>query len=428
MPRSKIFSSVEFPNVVSLRLKEIFLYSSKQSLKFFVGCNLINNEAFCNNCEKPMLIELRADISDNIQWRCIQKQKLCSRKTIRKGSFFERSHLRLQQWLIIFYMWANDYSNKQISKETGLSTQHTCDWLNLCREICQNYCHNQPKLGGPGSYIEIDESSICKRRYSRGRYRRGSSQSVFGGADVELQSTLPATYWKVFEHVLEKNDSIASKTCNFFHQSLSSGGFDKSLRAPHRLLLWSTEHNVTANAGQAVKIRCEVSNGNKSSSSAIRNLLGRGWLALIVFNNSIAIIQKQDYILMDYPLVWVTDGLVRNGQKPSGNSSEFKDASTETGKGAEPEVFSARIIAPEYEFHIEFPSFQMKRDFLESVFLMKKHKLARDYNSLESLGSEQIRLSPNRHGEHKFSTAHPTYKGPLTLALGKLDCLMGAEL
>uniref|UniRef100_A0A915EBB9 ISXO2-like transposase domain-containing protein n=1 Tax=Ditylenchus dipsaci TaxID=166011 RepID=A0A915EBB9_9BILA len=42
---------------------------------------------------------------------------------------------------------------------------------------------NQPKLGGPGSYIEIDESSICKRKYSRGRYRRGSSQWVFGGVE-----------------------------------------------------------------------------------------------------------------------------------------------------------------------------------------------------------------------------------------------------
>uniref|UniRef100_A0A915D0P7 Transposase n=1 Tax=Ditylenchus dipsaci TaxID=166011 RepID=A0A915D0P7_9BILA len=46
-----------------------------------------------------------------------------------------------------------------------------------------SYCHNQPKLGGPGSYIEIDESSICKRKYSRGRYRRGSSQWVFGGVE-----------------------------------------------------------------------------------------------------------------------------------------------------------------------------------------------------------------------------------------------------
>uniref|UniRef100_A0A915D0R0 ISXO2-like transposase domain-containing protein n=1 Tax=Ditylenchus dipsaci TaxID=166011 RepID=A0A915D0R0_9BILA len=80
-------------------------------------------------------------------------------------------------------MWANDYSNKQMMKETGLSKNSVCDWLTTTREVCQNYCHNQDMLGGPGRYIEMDEFSICKRKYNRGRQRIGASQWVFGGVE-----------------------------------------------------------------------------------------------------------------------------------------------------------------------------------------------------------------------------------------------------
>uniref|UniRef100_A0A915DW45 Transposase n=1 Tax=Ditylenchus dipsaci TaxID=166011 RepID=A0A915DW45_9BILA len=35
---------------------------------------------------------------------------------------------------------------------------------------------------GDGRYVEIDEYSICRRKYNRGRSRVGASQWVFGGA------------------------------------------------------------------------------------------------------------------------------------------------------------------------------------------------------------------------------------------------------
>uniref|UniRef100_A0A915EP17 Transposase n=1 Tax=Ditylenchus dipsaci TaxID=166011 RepID=A0A915EP17_9BILA len=137
MTRRRLLDTLERPDVAALRLKEVFSYDTEQSLKFFVGLSVIRNEALCDICASSMMVEKNAARIDGIQWRCRKQRKMCSRKSIRSASFFFNSHLRLQSWLLIFYMWANDYSNQQIVKETGLSAKHTCDWLNLCREVCQ---------------------------------------------------------------------------------------------------------------------------------------------------------------------------------------------------------------------------------------------------------------------------------------------------
>ncbi|KAI1720916.1 MORN repeat domain-containing protein [Ditylenchus destructor] len=225
-------------------------------------------------------------------------------------------------------------------------------------------------------------------------------------------ANLSANYWKVFEHVLEKNEAIANKTCNFFQQSLPTGGFDKSLRAPHRLLVWSTDNNSSSSLPQGLKIRCEVSTGSKASSSILsRSLLGRGWLALIIFTNSIALIQKHECLVMEYPLLWVSTQPT-TAAVDTNSATKADDERVASNSSAE-EVFSTRIIAPEYEFYVEFPNFEMKKEFLESVSMMKKYKQARQLHSLEPLASEHIALSANRYGRYNFSHAHPVYKGAI---------------
>uniref|UniRef100_A0A915DFT1 Mitochondrial import inner membrane translocase subunit TIM50 n=1 Tax=Ditylenchus dipsaci TaxID=166011 RepID=A0A915DFT1_9BILA len=119
MARRRLLDTLERPDVAALRLKEVFSYDTEQSLIFFVGLSVIRNEALCDICASSMMVEKNAARIDGIQWRCRKQRKMCSRKSIRSASFFFNSHLRLQSWLLIFYMWANDYSNQQIVKEAG---------------------------------------------------------------------------------------------------------------------------------------------------------------------------------------------------------------------------------------------------------------------------------------------------------------------
>jgi hypothetical protein len=45
------------------------------------------------------------------------------------------------------------------------------------------YCEDQEKVGGPGKYVEIDETCIAKQKHHRGKPKMGASQWIFGGIE-----------------------------------------------------------------------------------------------------------------------------------------------------------------------------------------------------------------------------------------------------
>ena len=47
----------------------------------------------------------RSDTTDGISWKCAQCK---SRKSIRDGSFFTKSRLTLQQWLMQIFFWVDE--------------------------------------------------------------------------------------------------------------------------------------------------------------------------------------------------------------------------------------------------------------------------------------------------------------------------------
>ena len=103
--------------------------------------------------EKP-----RADVSDRVSWKC---PKCKTRKSIRDGSFFAKSRLTLQKWLIMLYMWARDYPIKDVAEEVEADASTVVDAFQWFREVCSNELLNTPiKLGGPGHIVQIDESQF----------------------------------------------------------------------------------------------------------------------------------------------------------------------------------------------------------------------------------------------------------------------------
>ncbi|GBO18782.1 hypothetical protein AVEN_158451-1 [Araneus ventricosus] len=63
--------------------------------------------------------------------------------------------------------------------DLDLASQTVTDWMNFCREVCEDECLAfDGKIGGVGK-IEIDESKFGKRKYNRGRHVEG--KWVFGG-------------------------------------------------------------------------------------------------------------------------------------------------------------------------------------------------------------------------------------------------------
>jgi transposase-like protein len=108
---------------------------------------------------------------------------------LRRGSFFERSHLPLNKLLMIIYFWSHRASLTFISEQLEISYRVCVDWYNFIRDICVRWNgDHKVAIGGldddiTGRIVEIDETVIAKRKYNRGRLVK--ERWLFGGIDRE---------------------------------------------------------------------------------------------------------------------------------------------------------------------------------------------------------------------------------------------------
>ena len=66
----------------------------------------------------------RLDVSDGYSWWC---RNCKTRKSIREGSFFAKSKINLQKWLLIIYMWAREYPVTDVSEEAEVHIETAID-------------------------------------------------------------------------------------------------------------------------------------------------------------------------------------------------------------------------------------------------------------------------------------------------------------
>ena len=135
-------------------------------------------------------ITLKKDSSygrDGFVWRCTKKE--CGYKiSVRAGSWFEQSHLTLQQVVKLTYYWVYKTRQDTVRRELRINCEETIvDWYNLCREVCSEVLEkDSAKIGGPGKIVEIDESKFGKRKYHKGRRKDGIW--VFGGIERDSKN------------------------------------------------------------------------------------------------------------------------------------------------------------------------------------------------------------------------------------------------
>ena len=93
----------------------------------------------------------RNDISDAYSWWC----KLCkTRKSIREGSFFSKSKVTLQKWLLLLYLWTRAYPVSDASEEAKIHIGTGIDIYQWLREVCSARPLNSPIiLGGPNTVL-----------------------------------------------------------------------------------------------------------------------------------------------------------------------------------------------------------------------------------------------------------------------------------
>lgn len=160
-----------------------FLSNEELAIEYCMNEGLLKQEHFC--CGKSVNNQRRQTRRHSgYFFRCSAKN--CRKEiSIRKGSFFEKSHLRIGQILmLIFHFTQRETQLKSLKRKTGITSDETIvDWLSFFREVCAHYFErHQTILGGVTHIVEIDEAVLCRRKYNRGRPVR--EQWVLGMRDV----------------------------------------------------------------------------------------------------------------------------------------------------------------------------------------------------------------------------------------------------
>ena len=104
------------------------------------------------------------------------------------GSWFEGSHLSLEQALLVTYCWCYNMRQYDARREAEvLSNKTTVEWYAACRDVPELWLHLNPMViggvdaNGRPKDCEVDESKFFKRKYNRGRVVPG--RWVVGGIE-----------------------------------------------------------------------------------------------------------------------------------------------------------------------------------------------------------------------------------------------------
>ena len=186
--RRNVPDQAEFQSLTLFKIGVRFYNHIRETIDWCRQYGLLANTMQCPTCNINCMEGMYFRAIDGVCWRCPECRKTIN---IRKGSFFEQSHLHLWQLISLTYYWSVDcgttrgFSQDQIMKELEIGSAHSIvDWKQFCRDVCVDYFLNHPEqLGGPGRVVEIDESLFSRRKYNRGQLVRG--QWVFGGYDPQ---------------------------------------------------------------------------------------------------------------------------------------------------------------------------------------------------------------------------------------------------
>ena len=139
-----------------LELGPVIYSPTDDLIVWFRAKRLLARLQDCSTCNVPMRQGTRKDVTDGLVWRCPQCK---TTKSIRAGSFFSKSRLPLQKWLLLLHFWVKEYPVTDAATDIEVDKNTACDVYRWLREVCSTTLLGSPCiLGGPGVIVQVDES------------------------------------------------------------------------------------------------------------------------------------------------------------------------------------------------------------------------------------------------------------------------------
>ena len=120
------------------------LFKVRKSSYISSHCVIVRMPLPLTRCRNVRMVERpRTDVSDGISWYC----PYCyTRKGIREKSFFAKSCLPLQKWVLLIYMWVRQYPITDASEEAEVGEHTAIDVYQWLREVCSQTLLNDPPI------------------------------------------------------------------------------------------------------------------------------------------------------------------------------------------------------------------------------------------------------------------------------------------
>jgi len=138
-----------------LQLGPVIFGDTDGILSFLQGKGLLAQQLTCHRCSVPTNTARRASLTDGHTFRCPQCHTYTS---LRSGSFFEKSWLPLQKWILLMYLSVREYPIKDAQEEAEVAHETAVSiyrWLredNSCKlQLCWEGLALLSKLMNPFS-------------------------------------------------------------------------------------------------------------------------------------------------------------------------------------------------------------------------------------------------------------------------------------
>lgn len=184
----------------------LLLRPTFQLIQWLQKEKLLADSVKCERCESDCHLGVRERVIDGYVWRCKNRHEI----SIRRNSFFSRSHLHLQDIINFVIAYAEGQTLWKCSRAAGVGYGSTAvDWGSFCRDLFVEFYMREIKDVKLEGQVEVDESLFGRRtKYHRGD-PRGMKIWIFGLVEREtnkIKVRLLVPYllllFKILQHTL----------------------------------------------------------------------------------------------------------------------------------------------------------------------------------------------------------------------------------
>ena len=144
-------------------LAELDGLNELQVVQKLVQIGFIKPSMTCNSCEQLMVLKPSKDSKDGYNWRCMNYScpKYQTTRSIRAESWIDTICICPKRILKILLYWSAGKSQKDILDLLSVSRATLSKFkLLIIAAVKKHYEENPVHLGGPGVYIQADETML----------------------------------------------------------------------------------------------------------------------------------------------------------------------------------------------------------------------------------------------------------------------------